>query len=232
MGQILRLIKIYIVVMRNSLDKDLFDFKYLKFIKIFRIFFPNLWFRNNSLSRGERIKNAFEELGPIFVKLGQTISTRKDLLPEDIAEELVKLQDKVTPFSGQEAKKLIEIALSDKVENIFEGFQNFKSAVGAYLLMLLFIFLWMLLLIIPGIIAAFSYSMTFYILADDPSISPMDAIDKSKAMMKGKKWKYFLLNLRFLGWALLCLLTFGIGFLWLIPYIQVSIAKFYDDIKE
>ena len=108
MGQILRLIKIYIVVMRNSLDKDLFDFKYLKFIKIFRIFFPNLWFRNNSLSRGERIKNAFEELGPIFVKLGQTISTRKDLLPEDIAEELVKLQDKVTPFSGQEAKKLIE----------------------------------------------------------------------------------------------------------------------------
>jgi uncharacterized membrane protein len=119
-----------------------------------------------------------------------------------------------------------------KVENIFEGFQNFKSAVGAYLLMLLFIFLWMLLLIIPGIIAAFSYSMTFYILADDPSISPMDAIDKSKAMMKGKKWKYFLLNLRFLGWALLCLLTFGIGFLWLIPYIQVSIAKFYDDIKE
>ena len=119
-----------------------------------------------------------------------------------------------------------------KVENIFEGFQNFKSAVGAYLLMLLFIFLWMLLLIIPGIIAAFSYSMTFYILADDPSISPMDAIDKSKAMMKGNKWKYFLLNLRFLGWALLCLLTFGIGFLWLIPYIQVSIAKFYDDIKE
>lgn len=119
-----------------------------------------------------------------------------------------------------------------KVENIFEGFQNFKSAVGAYLLMLLFIFLWMLLLIIPGIIAALSYSMTFYILADDPSISPMDAIDKSKAMMKGNKWKYFLLNLRFLGWALLCLLTFGIGFLWLIPYIQVSIAKFYDDIKE
>ena len=69
-----------------------------------------------------RIKNTFEELGPIFVKLGQTISTRKDLLPEDIAEELVKLQDKVTPFSGQEAEKLIEIALSDKIENIFEDF--------------------------------------------------------------------------------------------------------------
>ena len=119
-----------------------------------------------------------------------------------------------------------------KIEDIFEGFQNFKSAVGAYLLMLLFIFLWSLLLIIPGIIAAFSYSMTFYILADDPSITPMEAIDKSKAMMMGNKWKYFLLNLRFLGWGLLCLLTFGIGFLWLLPYMQVSFAKFYDDIKE
>ena len=119
-----------------------------------------------------------------------------------------------------------------KVEDIFEGFKNFKSSVGAYLLMLLFIFLWSLLLVVPGIIAAFSYSMTFYILADDPSISPMEAIDKSIAMMKGNKWKYFLLCLRFLGWAILCLLTFGIGFLWLTPYVQVSIAKFYDDIKE
>ena len=93
MGQILRLIKIYIVVMRNSLDKDLFDFKYLKFIKIFRIFFPNLWFRNNSLSRGERIKNTFEELGPIFVKLGQTISTRKDLLGDDAEFNAKKMVD-------------------------------------------------------------------------------------------------------------------------------------------
>ena len=107
MSQILRLIKIYIVIMRNSLDKDLVNFKYLKFIKIFKIFFPNLWFRSSSLSRGEIIKNTFDELGPIFVKLGQTISTRKDLLPEDIAEELVKLQDKVTPFPGHEAKKII-----------------------------------------------------------------------------------------------------------------------------
>ena len=122
MSQILRLIKIYIVIMRNSLDKDLVNFKYLKFIKIFKIFFPNLWFRSSSLSRGERIKNTFEELGPIFVKLGQTISTRKDLLPEDIAEELVKLQDKVTPFPGHEAKKIIELALNDKIENIFKDF--------------------------------------------------------------------------------------------------------------
>ena len=108
--------------MNNSLDKDLFNFRYLWLLRFFRIFFPTLWLRSTSLSRGERIKNTFEELGPIFVKLGQTISTRKDLLPADIAEELVKLQDKVKPFSGEEAKKVIEAALGDKVENIFEDF--------------------------------------------------------------------------------------------------------------
>jgi uncharacterized membrane protein len=118
-----------------------------------------------------------------------------------------------------------------KLEQIFQGFSNFGTALGAYLLMILFIILWTLLLIIPGIIAAISYSMTFYILADDNSIGAMDAIDKSKKMMDGYKWKYFCLGLRFLGWALLCILTLGIGFLWLMPYMQVSMAKFYDDVK-
>jgi uncharacterized membrane protein len=118
-----------------------------------------------------------------------------------------------------------------KLEKIFQGFNNFGTALGAYLLMLLFILLWTLLLIIPGIIAAISYSMTFYILADDNSIGAMDAINKSKKMMNGYKWKYFCLGLRFIGWTLLCVLTLGIGFLWLMPYMQVSMAKFYDDVK-
>lgn len=119
-----------------------------------------------------------------------------------------------------------------RLEQIFEGFNNFGKALGAYLLMLLFILLWMLLLIIPGIIAGISYSMTFFILADEPAIGAMEALDKSKKMMDGYKLKYFYLGLSFIGWALLCLLTLGIGFLWLIPYAQVSMAKFYDDIKE
>lgn len=118
-----------------------------------------------------------------------------------------------------------------RVEQIFDGFKNFGTALVAYLLMILFVILWMLLLIIPGIIAALSYSMTFYILADDKSISAMDALNKSKAMMDGYKWKYFCLNLRFIGWAILCIFTLGIGFLWLAPYVIVSNAKFYDDIK-
>ena len=119
-----------------------------------------------------------------------------------------------------------------RIEQIFNGFYNFGKALGAYLLMLVFILLWSVLLVIPGIIAALSYSMTFYIIADDPSVGAMEAIDKSKIMMAGYKWKYFCLMLRFLGWALLCILTLGIGFLWLMPYMQVSVAKFYDDVKS
>jgi uncharacterized membrane protein len=114
---------------------------------------------------------------------------------------------------------------------IFGGFYNFGNTLGAYLLMLLFTILWMLLLIVPGIIAALSYSMTFFLLAEDTTLSPMQAIDKSKAMMDGYKAKLFRLFLRFFGWSLLCILTLGIGFFWLIPWIQITMAKFYDDIK-
>lgn len=119
-----------------------------------------------------------------------------------------------------------------RLPQIFEGFQNFGVALGAYLLMLLFVCLWLLLLIIPGIIAAYAYSQTFYIIAEDPGIGPLQAIRKSKEMMRGNKWKLFCLNLRFIGWWLLCLLTFGIGFLWLAPYMLVSFAKFYDDVAH
>ncbi len=122
MMQIIRLIQIYIIVMRNSIDNDLFNFRYLWLLRFFKIFFPHLWFLTSNLPRGIRIKNTFEELGPIFIKLGQTISTRKDLLPDDIAEELVKLQDKVKPFSGKDVKKIIEKSLNESIENIFDDF--------------------------------------------------------------------------------------------------------------
>jgi uncharacterized membrane protein len=119
-----------------------------------------------------------------------------------------------------------------RFEQLFDGFKNFGLALGAYLLMILFIFLWMLLLIIPGIVAAIRYAMTFYIIADNPGIGPLEAIDKSKEMMYGYKMKFFLMCLIFFGLALLCILTLGIGFLWLIPFINVTIAKFYEDIKN
>ncbi len=118
-----------------------------------------------------------------------------------------------------------------RLEQIFQGFNNFSTAFITYLLILIYVLLWALLLIVPGIIAALGYSMAFYILADDPSIKPQDALKKSKGMMDGYKLKLFYLFLRFFLLALLCILTLGIGFFWLIPYVHVTMAKFYDDIK-
>lgn len=116
-------------------------------------------------------------------------------------------------------------------ENLFDGFKRFSSSVIAQLLTTIFILLWTLLFIIPGIIAYCSYSMVFYILSDNPNLSAMEALRKSKEMMMGFKWKLFCLHLSFIGWALLSIITLGIGFLWLTPYVYSSIATFYEDLK-
>lgn len=119
-----------------------------------------------------------------------------------------------------------------RLEQVFDGFRSYGTALATYLLYLLYVVLWTLLLVVPGIIAALSYSMTFYILADDPSQKPREALNKSRQMMYGYKAKLFGMCLRFFLLALLCILTLGIGFLWLIPYMNVTMAKFYDDIKD
>lgn len=119
-----------------------------------------------------------------------------------------------------------------KFDHLFSGFKRFGDAFILNLLMGIFVLLWSLLLIVPGIIAGLSYSMAFYILADDPSIGGREALDRSKKMMYGYKWKLFALHLRFLGWALLSVFTLFIGMLWIIPYFSVAMAKFYDDLKK
>ena len=127
----------------------------------------------------------------------------------------------------------LNLARGKKAElpQIFEGFKNFAEALVAFLLMTLYVFLWSLLFIIPGIVAALSYSQTFFILADKKHVKGVDALKKSKTIMYGNRWKLFCLGWRFFGWAILSVLTLGIGFLWLIPYAQVSFANFYDDIR-
>jgi len=118
-----------------------------------------------------------------------------------------------------------------RFENLFDGFKRFSSSVIAQLLITIFVFLWALLLLIPGIIASYGYSMVFYILSDNPEISAMEALNRSKEMMKGFKWKLFCLHLSFIGWALLGILTLGIGYLWLTPYIYGSTTNFYENLK-
>lgn len=118
------------------------------------------------------------------------------------------------------------------IAQIFDGFRTrITESIVAYLLMALFVMLWALLFIIPGIIAALAYSQTFFILADNNKIGGSEALAQSKTMMSGHKWRLFCLCLRFTGWFIVSIFTFGIGFLWLIPYMQVSFANFYDEVK-
>jgi uncharacterized membrane protein len=113
---------------------------------------------------------------------------------------------------------------------LFGGFKRFGISFAAYLLRFIFIILWTLLLIIPGIIAYLRYSQTFYILSEDENIGPLEAISKSKEMMVGNKWKLFCLYCRFIGWFILCIVTLGFAGLYVGPYISQSCANFYNDL--
>ncbi|MDD5907229.1 MAG: DUF975 family protein [Clostridia bacterium] len=113
---------------------------------------------------------------------------------------------------------------------LFSDFHRFGTAFLARLLMSLYILLWSLLLIIPGIMAAYSYAMTPYILAENPDMTAGEAIARSKALMAGNRWRLFCLQFSFIGWNILAGLTLGIGNLWLTPYTQAAEAAFYRDL--
>ena len=111
------------------------------------------------------------------------------------------------------------------------AFENYWHKVWTMLWMSILIGLWSLLLLIPGIIKAFSYAMTPFIIEEYPELSSTEAIHRSRMMMRGHKFDLFWLELSFIGWGFLCLLTAGIGFFWLIPYMETSIAAFYEEVK-
>lgn len=115
---------------------------------------------------------------------------------------------------------------------LFSKTNMFVSYLSISLLVGLFIFLWTLAFIIPGIIASLSYSMVFFVKLDNPDMGAMDVLRKSKQIMSGHKMDYFVLGLSFLGWAILGVFTLGILYLWLIPYMQVTYANFYNSIKD
>ncbi len=115
---------------------------------------------------------------------------------------------------------------------MFSGFNNFLTSLGIYLWFSLWLFIWSLLLIIPGIIKSLSYSLAFYIINENPKIGIRNALRMSQKMTYGYKMKIFLLKLSFLGWIILGALPLGIGLLWVIPYIQVSCTKQYVELKR
>lgn len=115
------------------------------------------------------------------------------------------------------------------VKDLFSQFDRFGQAFLQRFLRNLFIFLWSLLLVIPGIIKSYSYAMTPYIMAEHPEMTAKEAINASKQLMDGHKWELFCLSFSFIGWYLLVLLTAGIGDIFLRPYVEAAFAAFYRD---
>lgn len=114
---------------------------------------------------------------------------------------------------------------------LFDYLYNWKTTAIARLLQSVYILLWSLLLIIPGILAAYSYAMTDFVLAENPELTAGEAIARSKELMYGNRWRLFCLNISFIGWEILSALTLGIGGLWLHPYKQAANAAFYREIS-
>src|SRR3990172_10937584 len=124
LSQFGRLLHITRIFVRHDLDEFVRAIHLFRPYRILLRLLPWRWVSRTLAPRGQRLREALEELGPIFVKFGQVLSTRPDLLPEDIAEELAKLQDRVPPFSGAEAAQIIEQALGGPLENHFSEFNR------------------------------------------------------------------------------------------------------------
>lgn len=157
------------------------------------------------------------------------------LLSQAVSGTLFIIAFAATPLFGYGYRlSMLRLSRGEEItfEMLFEGFSKRSLTLFlAYIIAFVRIFLWSLLLIVPGIIAAYSYSQVFFILADHPEYSASEAIEESKRIMMGNKWRYFFLTFSFIGWAFLSVFTLFIGYFFLTPYMYVSFAKFYDSIK-
>ena len=113
---------------------------------------------------------------------------------------------------------------------MFDNFsKNLISNLSTYVLQSIYLVLWTLLFIIPGIIKTYSYAMTMYLKSKKPELTSNEAITMSREIIDGKKWKYCCLQFSFIGWIILSILTLGIGFIFLLPYMQATSVAFFED---
>ena len=117
------------------------------------------------------------------------------------------------------------------VVDLFKGFKDFGRALIIYVLEMVFILLWFLLFVIPGIIKMFSYAMAYFVAIDNKNMSAKECLKESQRLMDGHKWDYFCLIFSYIGWIFLSVLTFGILFLWVLPRIEQATYLFYLDIS-
>lgn len=140
----------------------------------------------------------------------------------------------VTPAFSLSLIRIYLMMLSDKkpeVKDSFSGFDDFWSAFKVTFLVGLFTFLWSLLFVIPGIVKSYSYSMSMYILAENKGKGALECINESRAMTDGHKADLFVLSLSFIGWILLGYITLGIAYIWVVPYMQATLANAYESLK-
>lgn len=114
--------------------------------------------------------------------------------------------------------------------DLFSQFHRFGTGFAQQFLRGLYIFLWSLLLVVPGIVAAYRYAMTPYILTDHPELTTSEAIERSKRMMDGHKGELFVLDLTFIGWQILAMVCLNLGFLFVNPYQSAARAAFYREL--
>ena len=129
--QFYRIFQINITLVKHGLEEVIFAGHLFRPIRFLLFLMTWHWFRRVDISHGVRMRRVLEDLGPIFIKFGQALSTRRDLLSEDIADELAKLQDKVPPFSGKEAKAIIEEAYGKPVTEMFAHFDETPLAAAS-----------------------------------------------------------------------------------------------------
>ncbi len=122
--QFVRLFRINLVLIRHGLDEIILATPIFRPLHFMRYFMFWRWFYASKAPRGVRIRAALEDLGPIFVKFGQMLSTRRDVLPQDIADELALLQDQVAPFPGEEARRIVERAYGAPLSSVFTHFDE------------------------------------------------------------------------------------------------------------
>lgn len=137
------------------------------------------------------------------------------------------LQVGVSRFSLKLARKDESVQFND----LFSGFDVFLKSLLMNFIIWICVFIGTIFFVIPGIIVGIMFSQANYILAENPEKSALECIKESARIMKGHKFDYFVLELSFIGWFMLCVLSFGIGFLWLVPYFEITLTNFYLKIK-
>lgn len=160
----------------------------------------------------------------------------------EVVGSAIHLVAGIIPFGGLLVRGSLAVGIEEiyikntdhnmpEFKDLFNGFkENFGENFLLGVVKDIFIFLWSLLFLIPGIVKAYSYAMTEYLMAREKDLTAMEAIQKSRMLMKGNKMRLFLLNLSFIGWIFLTIVTFGIAAIYVVPYMNTAKTEFFNDI--